>query len=224
MPNEQKPPIPPTPTKPTVSLSDTDNKTVPKFSPDAVSRDESKFRQWMRSFLRWAGLALIVFGLGALAAVFLFYVPKANALKQANQNLTAAETKIAELQNQITGLENQIASLSTLEDTNKTLQADLAQANTHIHLLIALADVRTAQAALAEGDLTTAKAQLDQTATSLAAMQKLLPSAQASSVASMLSRLELAQGELDNVFAAQSDLEVLAVNLLDLEKTLFTTP
>lgn len=224
MQDESKPPISPTPAKPAVSLSETDKKTAPKFSPDAVSRDESKFQQWTRSFLRWAGLTLIIFGLGALAAIFLFYVPKSNALKQANQDLATAEAKITELQSQITGLENQIAGLSTLEETNQTLQGELDQANTHIHLLIALADVRTAQAALAEGNLDTAKTQLEQTAISLTAMQKLLASEQASSVTAMLSRLELAQGELDNAFAAQSDLEVLAVNLLDLEKALFDMP
>lgn len=200
-------------------------KTAPAFSPDAVSRTESKTSQFFRSVLRWMGLGLVVFGLGALAAIFLFYVPKANEVKLANQNLAAAEGQITDLQTEITNLKNQMAELSTLEETKQSLQAELDQARLHIHLLAALTDIRTAQSALAQDDRAAAQTALTPTAATLTQLQKGLANEQAETVSALLSRLKLAQGELEsNPFAAQSDLEVLAVSLLELEQSLFSEP
>lgn len=221
--SEDKPPVNKTP--PASPLPEADKKTAPKFSPEAVTRNESKASQFFRSFLRWTGLALLVFGLGALAAVFLFYIPKANQLKLAEQDTATAEAKITELQTEITSLESQLDSLSSLKETNQTLQTNLDQAQTHIYLLQALADIRNAQYALALDDTAHAKTILAPTTDTLTEMRSLLDAKQAEIVASLLSRLELAQGELEaNPFAAQSDLEVLAVSLLELEQSLFSTP
>jgi cytoskeletal protein RodZ len=223
MSDEPKPPVPPTPSLASPRL-DADKKTAPKLSPEAVSRDESKARQWGRSFLRWAGLALVVFGLGALAAIFLFYIPKTNELNLATQDLATADAQMTELQTEITSLENQIAQLSTLEETNQTLQTELDQAQSHIYLLDALADIRNAQFALAQDDAPAAQTALTATAATLTELQERLDEEQADMDA-LLDRLKLAQGELEtNPFAAQSDLEVLANGLLKLEQTLFDTP
>jgi hypothetical protein len=172
--------------------------------------------------LRWTGAALLVFGLGALAAIFLFFVPKSNDLKLADQELAAANAKISELQTEITTLENRITELSTLEERNQALQTDLDLTLLHVYMLDALVDIRTAQYALERDDPASASEQLANTAASLTEMQKLLEAEQTPKVDAMLSRLELALGELDsNPFAAQSDLEVLAASLLQLENELF---
>ncbi|HNB53445.1 MAG TPA: hypothetical protein PK530_15945 [Anaerolineales bacterium] len=223
MSDQPKPPVNKTP--PASPLPEADKKTAPKFSPEAVTRNESKASQFFRSFLRWTGIALLVFGLGALAAIFLFYVPKANQLKLAEQDTATAEAKITELQTEITNLETQLDSLSSLKEDNQTLQTSLDQSRTHIALLQALADIRNAQYALALDDTAQAKIALAATTDTLTDMQSLLETDQAEVVAALLSRLELAQGELEsNPFAAQSDLEVLAVSLLELEQSLFSTP
>jgi hypothetical protein len=226
MPDEQKPPVASTPvastTSPSPKLPDVNKKSSPTLSPDAVSRPESKVTQLFRSFLRWAGIALVVFGLGALAAFFLFYIPKSNELKLADQELATANATIGELQTEITTLEDRINELSTLEETNQALQADRDQTQLHVYLLDALVDLRAAQYALERDEPASASEQLANTAASLTEMQKLLEAEQTPQVDAMLSRLELALGELDsNPFAAQSDLEVLAASLLQLENELF---
>ncbi|HLF91472.1 MAG TPA: hypothetical protein VI451_21180 [Anaerolineales bacterium] len=238
MPDEQKPPIAPTPvsqtpgasnavssTSPSPKRPDANKKSVPDISSEAISRPESKASQFFRSLLRWMGMALIVFGLGALAAYFLFSVPKSNELKLAGQELATANATISELQGEITTLENRIDELSALEETNQSLQADLDMAQSHVLLLDALVDVRAAQYALADGDPASAGEVLTHTAKTLTELQQALDGEQVQSVDALLSRLELAIGELDtNAFAAQSDLEVLATSLLQLEETLINEP
>jgi TolA-binding protein len=228
MSDEQKPPAEPklvasnadsSPSSP--KLSDAGEKSMPTFSSEAVSRPESKIRQFFRSFLRWTVMALIIFGLGVLAAYFFLYVPKSNDLKLAGQELATANAKISELQGEITTLENQINELSTLEERNQSLQADLDMAQLHVLLLDVLIDIRTAQYALADGDPTAAGEALENTTTTLMNVQQALEVEQ-TQIDALLSRLELAIGELEtNSFAAQSDLEVLANSLLQLEETLF---
>jgi len=228
MPDEQKPTVSSnatSDTSPGKKLTDTEKKSLPTISSDAVSRPESKASQFFRSFLRWAGIALVFFGLGALTAVYLFYIPKSNELKLAGQDLATANAKISELQSEITALNNQLGELSALEETNQTLQTDLDLAQLHMHLLAVLVDVRTAQLALVEEDPEAAGQALVNTAETLTAMQQALESDQAASVDALLSRLELALGELDtNAIDAQADLDVLANRLLQLEETLFSAP
>ena len=212
-------------TSPSAKLPDANKKSTPSLPPDAISRKESKAAQLFRSFLRWAGVALLVFGLGALTTIFLFYVPKSNELKLVQQDLATANTTITTLQTEITSLEARIRTLSALEETNLALQTDFSQAQIHIHLLTALADIRAAQAALAKDDAAAAATELTGTTATLTAMQSLLEGDPVEVANTLLSRLKLAQGELDsNPFAAQSDLEVLATGLLQLEQSLFAVP
>ena len=222
MPDDSKPPVPTT--SPSPKLPDANKKSTPSLSPDAVSRTESKATQFFRSFLRWTGVALLVFGLGALTTIFLFYVPKSDELKQVEQDLATANATIGELQTEITTLENKIDALSTLEEANLALQDERDQVHRHVHLLDALTDIRTAQYALEKDETSAANLALADTATTLTALQTLSKDEEAD-IDSMLSRLELALGELDaNPFAAQSDLEVLANSLIELEKTWFSEP
>lgn len=222
--SDEKPTQPKTPPKDTKPAG-ASGKPLSSLSDDVLTREESKTQQLLRSFLRWAGLALIVFGLGAFASYFLFTVPKNNALKLANQDTATAEAQITSLQGQITTLEDRIDELSILEETNQTLQAELDSANAHILLLDAFADVRAAQFALASNNSSKAEQELSGTADTLTAMKPLLEAEQTASIDSMLQRLTLALGGLaSDPFAAQSDLEVLANNLLQLETSLFGTP
>ncbi|NUM48186.1 MAG: hypothetical protein HUU38_26055 [Anaerolineales bacterium] len=210
---------------PASKTPETDKKTAPNLPAEALSRTESKASQLFRSFLRWAGLGVVVFGLGALTAIFLFYVPKADELKLAEQDLATANAKINELHAEIATLETQIAELTPLEETNQSLKTELDQVFLHLHLIVALKDVRSAQFALAQENTPHAKNALEETADTLTTMQDLLATDQATELNALLSRLELAQGEIEsNPFAAQSDLEVLAVRLIELEEAWFSAP
>ncbi|MFQ5616227.1 MAG: hypothetical protein ACE5GO_07190 [Anaerolineales bacterium] len=193
---------------------------APEISAEELPQGESKARQFFRNFFRWTAGLLVVFGLGVIAAIFLFYLPKVRELTSINDKLALANAEITNLEGQIETLNTRIEELSALEDTNQTLQDDLRMAGLHIHLLSALADVHAAQFALALGDIDNARLQLNNTPNALATLQETLEPDQQQAVDLMKQRLELAISELDNdPFAAQSDLEVLANSLIQLENS-----
>ncbi|NJN43887.1 MAG: hypothetical protein HC806_03565 [Anaerolineae bacterium] len=93
------------------TIADKGKKSIPPIPTEAVSKPESKTRQFFRSFLRWTGAALIIFGLGALAAILLFYIPKSSQLKQVDQDLAAANITISELQTEVSDLNDLTSEL-----------------------------------------------------------------------------------------------------------------
>jgi hypothetical protein len=85
-----------------------------------------------------------------------------------------------------------------------------------------LVDVTTAQLALAQDDDIAARAALTGTAARLTALESTLDGADAIAVAEMGERLQLVLEEVEtDSFAARRDLEILANNLLALERVLF---
>ncbi len=192
---------------------------------DALSQDESKASAFIRRAVRWLAGVFIIFALGALAGFLAFAQPKSDELQQTNAQLTQANTDIAALETQITDLETEIEAILALKTTNQELQDDQQATHLHIHILSALADVYAAQYALATGDVSKAQIQLTNTPDKLDMLSETIASNQQASVESMQQRLQLALSEMeDDIFAAQSDLEVLANNLVLMENSFFTVP
>lgn len=184
----------------------------------APPKAESRSQQIVRRTIRWMVGFLIVLGLGVLIILFTLYIPTRQQLNESNARLQQANQKITELQNQIT-------NLSGLENNTKSLQSEYDKANMHIAILSARTDVATAQLALAKNDTTKARVALSQTPDTLTKLKGLIDQNQQKVVTDMQDRLTLAVKELDsNTYAAQSDLDVLATSLVELENAYFTNP
>jgi type II secretory pathway component PulM len=181
-------------------------------------KTESRSRRIILRTVRWVLGLLIVLGLGALVVLFTLYIPARQKVNESNARLEQANQKVAELQ-------NQIANLSGLENNNKSLQSEIDKANLHIAILSIRTDVAMAQLALAKNDPTKARVALTQTPATLTKLAGLIDSNQRKVVTDMQDRLKLATAELDsNAYAAQSDLDVLATSLVELENAYFTSP
>jgi hypothetical protein len=168
--------------------------------------------------LRWFLFALILFGLGVAVTLWALYMPQ-------RRQLEAARSEIQSLQTQSSDLQNQVETLTPLGTTNKNLQQQINQQDLHTYILSARTDVAQAQLALAKQDTAKASLALNKTDQTLTKMSALLPANQQKLVKDMQSRLTLAKSEIEsNSYAAQSDLDVLANSLIDLENSLFTSP
>ncbi len=197
--------------------------------PPAATKTESRFARSMRRALRLLLGFLVILGLGVLLAIFAFYMPQANRLKQANQTILALEEQAQSSETQasqeITGLQTRVNNLSALETKNQALETELDMALLHVTILSARADVATAQLALAKNDPSKARVALSKTGETLKTLQSLLDSDQQKAAADMLARLELAlKGIGINANAAELDLSVLATDLMELELAYFTGP
>lgn len=188
--------------------------------------EESKGRRFFRKFIRWTVGLLIVFGLGLLTGIFLLYQP---ATRENSQNVAqwtvemdAANAQIADLQDQISDLNEQVLALEPLKDANNELLAAQDGYQLHIAILDARVDVTSALLAMAGGEDAVARITLEKTAGTLDKISKLLEADQREVITSMKGRLDLVMGEIDeDPYAAQSDLDVLSTNLLQLEDSLF---
>jgi hypothetical protein len=179
---------------------------------------EGRARLFWRRALRWLLGFLIVFGLGALLAVYLLYLPARQRIQSSQGQLEAANQKITEL-------ENQVDSLSGLDTTNQDLQAEIEETRLHVTILKARADISAAQLALAKEDPSKARLALSKTPNTLETLAGIIPAGQREVVTDLQDRLELAVSEIgENAFAADSDLNVLATGLLELENSYFTAP
>lgn len=168
---------------------------------------------------RWFLLLLTAFALGALAFMLLFYLPLRQELANTQGSL---RSELQSSQERAGELETQVGSLETLETRNQELEQELAQTQTQLILVSTQADIAAARLALAQDDVAGARSALTGAERSLESLAPLVEGETLASVEAMQDRLELASGELDeNAFAAESDLNVLANNLLQLENSLF---
>jgi len=191
---------------------------VPALTEEQPARPRNRLQEALRNGVRWLLGVLIVFGLGALTVLFTLYAPGRSRSAQLQASLDQANDRIQ-------GLEEQVEELSALETKNNELQDALGQANVHITLLRTLVEVHAARLSLANDDLTTARGHLTNTGSALDELDRLTAPGQDELLAGMQDRLALAIKELDSdAFAAQSDLTVLATNLVQLENTLFAGP
>jgi hypothetical protein len=177
---------------------------------------ETRGQRFLRLAIRWLAGILILFGLGVIATVFLLYRPTTDELSRAREELVQSEQRVSEL-------EAEVERLQSLEAENETLQEELNQARLHIQILSALSDVNAARLDLANDDLANARLDLTNTPQTLERLGELVEPEQQEAVEAMQSRLDLALEGIDrDTFAAQSDLRVLATNLMQLENTFFT--
>ena len=182
---------------------------------EPIARPEPRSRQILRVAVRWLIILLVIFGAGAFVAYWFLYRPARAETSAINAQLAQANQQIADLQSQV----NQLKPLGT---ENQRLQKELNTAQQHIQILTALSEVNAARAALADQNLSEAKAQLDKLSQNLDALQTTVPASEKDKITAMQNRLTLVTGEMDqNTFAAKSDLDVLANSLTELEKTLF---
>lgn len=172
---------------------------------------------WQR-ILRWALSVFILIGLGFILALFILYIPM-------RQNKMQAEDESQKLAHQATA---EAATAQAQGNQLATLQAENEMFNHHIeqiellNLILNLRlDVASAQLALTKEDTDKAHLALNNTANLLDELEKKLPLNQRGVVQSMKVRLDLILQELEkDVYAAQSDLDVLANALLELQNAL----
>jgi hypothetical protein len=184
----------------------------------ASTQPEGRLRRLGRA-LQYLLLGLLVGALaGFFVAVTYLYAPAARQLSEALQSIEQAETQVKELQ-------AETARLAAFQTSSGGLQLRLERAELHVAVLSARSDVAAALLALERKDATKARLSLSSTARNLKALAGLLPADQRSLAGDLQERLTLAQGELEtNPFAAQSDLNVLASGLIEIENAYFAGP
>ena len=126
---------------------------------------------------------------------------------------------------QITGIQAQLDALDGLQTENIELGGRVNNLEARVVLLSALADVHAAQYAVALENGNNAKLQIANTHNSLDILDGLLGEDRDSAIENMRQRLDLALSGMDSdLFAAQSDLEVLANSLINLDNDLINVP
>jgi len=169
----------------------------------------------LRKILIWAVAILLVFGLGVGATWLTQVQPQRDRVANLESRAADAEAQVGELQAEVT-------RLSPFESESETLRAQLTHISQHLDLLYVLVDVTSAQLAMAQEDTIAAKAALSGTDIRLGSLGSTLGAAEASTVRGLRERLALVLEEVEtDEFAARRDLEILANNLLSLERSLF---
>lgn len=169
----------------------------------------------LRKFLLWAVLVVGLVAIGAGATWYLRVRPQA-------QTILELQTDMAALQSQVESLQAEVETLRPLKEENRQLKAQVEDLENHLELLKVLVDVTTAQLEMAQEEPVKAAAALDATDQRLAMLERGLSGPPAETLAGLRERLALVLEEIEtNDFAARRDLEVLANDLLSLERDIF---
>jgi hypothetical protein len=115
----------------TPSPESMEEKAPPAAAPVKSPEKENRFGKFLKSAIRWFFGLLIVFCLGALAAIYALYIPERQGLQTSQADLQTANQKIADL-------ESQVQKMKALESQNVALQKEVDAGVTHIKLLTAL--------------------------------------------------------------------------------------
>jgi septal ring factor EnvC (AmiA/AmiB activator) len=180
------------------------------------ARPETRPQKSVRGALRWVLVALLAFGLGALLIAFVLYVPNRQKLDKANADLEHANATITGKTEQIT----------TLQTDNETLQKNLDSAMLQMYVFRALSGVRGASLAVAADDYAGARLSLIQASEALDTLSGLLVRTDQKDVLTAMQQSaaqSLAEVKTD-LKSAQSELDQLAKNLVQLEDNLFLNP
>ena len=165
--------------------------------------------------LRWGLVGLLAFGVGALVITFTLYTPTRQKLDQAIADLDDAKATISEKTDQV----------STLQAENDHLQKDLEAAALHRDVLDALSGVRGASLAVAADDYAGARLLLIQGTEALDALSGRLGTYHKDVFAAMQQSAAQALDDMqDDLKSAQSALDQLENNLVQLEDNLFPNP
>ncbi len=182
-------------------------------SPEAPAAPPSSRR--LRKVLLWAVLVVGLVAIGAGATWYLRVVPQDQALRELRDDM-------AGLQERVESLQTEVETLRLLKEENRLLKAQVEELENHQELLQVLVDVSTAQLEMMQEEPVKAAAALEVTDQRLARLEHRLTGAAAKTIASLRERLALALQEIEtNDFAARRDLEVLANDILALERDLF---
>lgn len=185
----------------------------PELLPEVEPPPPSKFRLFLNRALRWTTGFMVVFVLGVVAMWAIRVRPVQAELKSLQAELEA-------MQDQITTLEERVQSLLPLEEENALLQAELAETEQQMAIRGVLVDITSAQLAMAQEDPIAAKAALAGTDDRMKALDVELVGTD--TLEGLRTRLALVVDELDSdAFAAKRDLQILANNLISLERSLF---
>ena len=182
---------------------------------EPIQEESPAPKKRLRRVLLWAVSLIIILAAGVVLMWTLRVRPQSVQIEE-------MEAEIISAQDQISSQDKELQNLRPLVEQNEQLSEDLLLASAHLDLLTVLVDVTTAQLALAQEDDIAARAALTGTDARLAALESTLEGANAKEVAEMSSRLQLVFEEVESdTFAARRDLEILANNLLALERVIF---
>jgi hypothetical protein len=186
----------------------------------------SRLGKFFRKALRWVTGIVFVFGLGVVTTWFVRVQPRGDQINDLKIQLKASELTVNQLESQYSILDGEKrdleAQLSDTQSQVENLNAELLDSQLHVDVMKTLIDVTSAQLALENQDTVTAKASLTGTDARLMNLQEKLDGEDQATIQGMRDRLILSLDELEtNRFAALRDLEVLASNLLALERSLF---
>ena len=169
----------------------------------------------MPGVLRWALVALLACGLGALLITFALYVPTWRKLEKVNADLEYANTTLTSKTDQIT----------TLQTGTEILQKDLDSATLHLDVLKALSGVRGASMAVAADDYAGARLSLIQATEALDSLSGQLGKDQKDVFTAMQQSTAQALADVQtDLKSAQPELDQLTQNLVQLEDNLFPNP
>ncbi len=167
----------------------------------------SRISRFFRRLLRWAAGLVVLFALGVATTWLVRVRPQA--------------AEIARLRSELATAQAELETLRPLPAQVESLQDELTRLRTALAIQEILVDVTSARFSLALGDAGGATENLARTDSRLTNLASMLPPSRAAQVAPMRERLALALREINgDRFAAMSDLEVLANQLLSLRQSL----
>ncbi|MEW6566630.1 MAG: hypothetical protein AB1449_00395 [Chloroflexota bacterium] len=180
----------------------------PTEAPSAAEAPRpSRVGRFFRRALRWTVGVVVLFALGVGVTWLMQVRPQA--------------TELARLRGELAAAQSELESLRPLPAQVEALQAELTTVRTALMIEEILVDVTSARFAIVLGDRSGARSELALTDGRLTSLAAMLEAAQAEQVQGLRNRLALALSEIDSdAFAAQSDLEVLANQLVSLRDSL----
>ncbi len=197
-------------------LNDPPASSLPPSKTEATKPPKSTLPAWRRALRLFLGM-LIFFGLGGVTVLFWQLLPARQQLDKGQQQLQALQTSsAADLQN----TRQEMVDLSTQVSDLQGRQNEFSQATLYTALLEVQLDVANARLALANKESNKARLFLSNTDQTMTEIADALPEDQRSVISDLQARLRLAInaiGVKDDV--AQSDLALLAADLLEIEST-----
>jgi hypothetical protein len=202
--------------------------------PEEKAPDESSFSaktgRFARNALIGLGIVVFIFFAGFLTDHFVRYQPMSASLASDVQSLenelSEARQRVSELEGENESLSGSLATansqVASLENENENLRAELDMAEMHILLLHTLEDFNAANIALANGDISGAKVALINTSNRIERLKPLIATVDAVLAENLPSRLSLVLSAMEtDPETARADLDLLAKNILNIEKLVF---
>jgi len=205
--------------------------STPEIPPteEIAVKEESRTKRFLRKLFRWILGILIVFGLGFLTAVVVYYRPAHRQLEAtllekqtAMETVSSQKAKIADLESKI---RKQQDELDYLKNTNLKLKVENSQKSLQVALTKANVSTSKALVFLLEKKTTESRKALTETSELIKEIKTLLPDSQSKNIDSIEKRLNLVISEIrTNPSTAHDDLNIMLKELAKIEHTLFPAP